>query len=173
MSLAELFAERCKRPERYPDIWEHLPVLAEYAGGCGHITEFGVRTGNSTIAFLHGMSRNGGKLISYDIADPEFSAPPTGNVSWVFNKRNTADYSLLIEETEILFVDSCHDYAHAAKELRHSEKVRKFIIMHDTSPNWGNGLGPLRAMVDFVSKNPWRVRQHFDHCNGLTILERK
>ena len=174
MTIAELYAERCKKPERFPDIWEHLPALAEEAGAHGHITEFGVRTGNSTIAFLHALSRNGGKLVSYDIGDPQFAAPPLGNVEWVFNKRNTADYSLLIEQTDLLFIDSCHDYGHAKKELRHAERVRHTIIMHDTSPNWGNGLGPLRAMLEFVTSDAgWQIHRHHDNCNGLTILKRR
>ena len=46
------------------DINQHLPTLREYGEKVDHITEFGVRSGVSTVAFLHAHPK---QLISYDI----------------------------------------------------------------------------------------------------------
>ena len=174
MSIEILYAERCKKPDHFPDIWEHLPTLREYAGRFSHVTEFGVRTGNSTIAFLAALYRNGGKLRSYDIESRQFAVPLLENVDWEFKIQDTGAYDFTIEPTDLLFIDSNHDYQHVVKELRHAKQVKHNIILHDTSPNWIGGTGPLRAMVEFVTGgNGWGIDKHFDNCNGLTILHRK
>ncbi len=49
------------------DIHEHLPVMAEYAARCDHVTEFGVGTGQSTRAWLYAQPA---KLVCYDSAPP-------------------------------------------------------------------------------------------------------
>ncbi len=173
MSIEELFQQRCQKPAMYPDIWEHLPKLSEYASKVSHITEFGVRQGNSTIAFWHGLVRNGGCLVSYDINKPEFNACPPPTISWVFNQMNTGEEGFEIYPTDLLFIDSCHDYAHVIKELKQERHVRKYIIMHDVSPMWIGGFGPLRAMTEFLDLNRnWRLIEFHDNCNGLAILER-
>jgi hypothetical protein len=45
------------------DINEHLPLLRIYGSLVDHITEFGVRHGNSTVALLASKPQ---KMISYD-----------------------------------------------------------------------------------------------------------
>lgn len=173
MTIAELFAQRSKKDIPFPDIWEHMETLRDYASRCSHITEFGTRTGNSTTALLYGLSGNGGKLFSYDLNPTEYSPPEIPGVQWTFRRQDTGAYDFIIEPTEILFIDSCHNYDHVKKELRHHERATRWIIMHDTSPNWGYGTGPLYAMAEFVSTHHWKVDKHFDNCNGLTILTRR
>src|SRR5262245_5381518 len=54
------YHQACSTPS---DINEHLPILSELAQRCDHVTEFGRRTGNSTIAFIHAQPK---RLVSYD-----------------------------------------------------------------------------------------------------------
>ena len=51
--------------------------------------------------------------------------------TWDFFVADTRQ--LEIEETDLLFIDTWHDYLQLKKELfRHSNKVKKYIILHDT-----------------------------------------
>jgi hypothetical protein len=68
---------RCRSVES--DIHAHLLRLAQLARECNHVTEFGVRSGMSTFAFLHGLSNKSRPVLrSYDLGDPYniFSASP-------------------------------------------------------------------------------------------------
>ncbi len=173
MTLEQDF-ERLKKPINQPglvnsDICEHMDTLRKYAKECQHITEFGVRDVVSSIAFLVDPHE---KIMSYD----NNPMPRTWEVldqckkegiNWEFKKGNTLD--IVIEPTELLFIDTLHTYEQLLQELRlHGNKSSKYIIMHDTR------LPALcRAIVDFIGENPhWRIKEHFTNCSGLTILER-
>jgi len=163
------------------DICEHMPLLSELAKGVGHITEFGVRSGNSSLAFLRGLAAraDAGTLVGYDIDTqllPDVHLPP--HVTWTVHNQSTIKPEFVIEPTDLLFVDSCHDHPHVLEELlRHSNHVRHLIVMHDVSPQWTGGFGPLRALLDFmesapVSQRRWRIAEFHNNNNGLAILNR-
>lgn len=177
MTIEELYNERCapKHPQGlYADIWEHLPLLRQYATRVNHITEFGVRTGNSTSAFLYGLSQNGGTYVGYDIDPQRFHPPEIHNVSFTFKQQDTSAPDLKIDPTELLFVDSCHQFGHVVSELRQHTQVSKYIIFHDVDPMWPGGFGPLRAMLEFISAHPeFRLIEFHTNCNGLAVLERQ
>lgn len=172
-----LFAARCRKEDGYQDIWEHLPKIREIAAKVRHVTEFGVRTGNSRIALLCGLiDGGGGRLIGYDIKPcglgPDWPQHPT--VEQIFIEANTGELRE-IEPTDLLFVDSDHRYEHVSRELRMAKHVRRFIVMHDTNKErdrqFGDGVVPARD--DFLKENPeWQMVYHADNCNGLSILER-
>ncbi len=175
MNIQELFEERCQKPREYADIWEHLPTLSRYAQEAKHITEFGVRSGNSTTGFLHGLSMNGGTLDSYDKNKTDFTPPIIEGVTWTFTQADTGSDTFFIPSTDVLFIDSDHTYEHVTKEFRFADRVRKYIIMHDTAFAWREfgGDGVWNAKRDFLTnKTEWRVKEHFENCNGLTIMER-
>jgi glycosyltransferase involved in cell wall biosynthesis len=152
------------------DINEHIPTLFEYARKCKTITEFGVRTGVSTRAFL----LSDAVLSSYDIIQDD-------NVRSLFNKvqeigRNAHYYiadvlKIEIFQTDLLFIDTDHTYIQLSQELKlHGNKVNKYIILHDTV-TFGAEL--TRAIFEFLSNNMnWRIKEHFNNNNGLTILEK-
>ena len=48
------------------DINEHVPKLRELAEQCDHVTEFGHRHGESSVAILSGRPRS---FVTYDTAD--------------------------------------------------------------------------------------------------------
>ena len=153
------------------DINEHLEVLYEYAQKCDHITELGVRTGNSTRAFLNAHKT----LISYDIEQDEHVQSLFYAASKLFHARyhNADTLNLEIEPTDLLFIDTDHTYKHLSQELElHGDKARKYIIFHDTTTY---GLELVPAIFEFMDKNhgEWIIDKHFKHNNGLTILKRK
>ena len=176
-TIDHLFNERSAKPHPdalYADIWEHLPTLKLLASRVSHITEFGVRTGNSTVGFLAGLAIHGGEMVSYEINAQQFAAPEIEGVSWKFIQSDTADLKM-IDRTDILFLDSCHTLDHITHELRFASSVRHFILMHDTSSTWIGGDQPRRARDSFLETDEgrkWRFISHWDNCNGLSLLER-
>ena len=164
----------------HPNLSEHMDTLVRYGHECQHITEFGsgVMDG-STIAFLMARPR---KLVSVDLVSPdivhetEVLATVMG-IDFVFVNAN--DLDLELEETDLLFIDSLHDYEHLKSQLeKYSCWVRKFIIIHDTEVHaergqteGHNGLRP--AIDEFLNQNhDWNPHEKFTNCFGLQVLKR-
>ena len=177
--LQQTYEELCNRPS---DINEHLPTLKKYADECEHITEMGVRWVVSTYALLMGKPK---KLISYDI-NPINSEPiqqmVKDDTDFEFKVANTLE--LEIEETDLLFIDTLHNYNQLKGELAlHSNKARKYIIFHDTTSfEWigesytgkVDEVGLWPAIEEFLENNEkWELHKRFTNNNGLTILKRK
>lgn len=166
------------------DINELLPIIREVASHCEHCTEFGVRNPTSTYAILAGNPK---KLVSYDIvrhenvSQVEALAP---NFEFVLGNSLEVD----IEETDMLFIDTWHVYEQLKAELkRHSPKVKKFILMHDSisfhsrdeapyneQPQkvYGTGPGLMRAINEFLQEGNFKVDFHAEYNNGLMVLRR-
>lgn len=160
------------------DINEHFPTLRKYASECKHITEFGTRFVVSTYALMAGLPE---KLITYDITPHSNiwqadAIAKANNVIFGFMERDTT--KVQIEPTDLLLIDTLHNYSQCLTELTlHSNNVRKYIILHDTETYGEKGesspYGLKQAINEFLSKNPqWVQREHFTNCNGLTVLER-
>ena len=154
------------------DISEHLPVLRRLASKCLHVTEFGVRTGNSTLALLAGLPK-GGTLVSYDIND---CSSAVSDERWTFNQADTSKLNL-IDTTDMLFIDTLHDYAQVVAELQHALAVRKYIAFHDTvlfgsnDESTGEGPGIMLAVLEFMRDNKrWVVQEAYGNNNGLLVL---
>jgi hypothetical protein len=171
------------------DIVLHLPVLEWFASKCKHVTEFGVREGCSTVALLAGVGRNGSDSVlhSYDIER-------TGIVGglqaldlpcrWEFHQGDTGSASLVVEPTDMLFIDTLHFYEHVQKELLyHGEKAAKYLAFHDSytcgvvdfSGHNPKAKGIRPAIEEFVeaSRHEWEVAYETTCNNGLLVLERK
>jgi hypothetical protein len=177
------------------DINEHLETLYNLGKECSHITEMGVRWVSSTWPLIYSNPK---KIISYDIIT-------NPNIIEVINLCNeySIDYSfqekdvlqLEIELTELLFIDTLHTYNQLIKELEiHSNKVSKYIVLHDTeffgrvdevvyehasnfvknNPITKQGL--MTAVEDFLSTElgqSWELFKIYKNNNGLTILKNK
>lgn len=153
------------------DINEHLETLYNYALKCDHITELGVRTGQSTRAFLNAHKT----LISYDIIQNEHVQSLFYAASKLFHARyhNANTLDLDIEPTDLLFIDTDHTYTQLSAELKlHGNKALKYIIFHDTT-TYCDELVP--AIFEFLdqSNGEWIIDRHFKHNNGLTIIKRR
>lgn len=177
MTSEQLFHQRMLgEGAGHPDILEHLCTLRLLARHCWHITEFGVRTGNSTIAFLAGMPRNA-KLVSYDINQPQFTPPEDAVGRWTFTQADTGNLPTL-QDTDMLFIDTLHTYDHVKRELRHANKVRQWLVFHDTvlfGTNGENNQPGINAAIrEFQAANPdWLTYADCKHNNGLLILEHR
>jgi hypothetical protein len=174
------------------DINEHMDTLVEYAKLCDHVTEMGARWGCSTFAFLHSKPS---KFVSYDINMTEnilnaINLSKVEKLDFQFIKKNVLEVE--IEETDLLFIDTWHKYGQLKEELfLHSDKVKKYLIFHDTEsyefndePSWGDLYKDVRelstekqgiwpAIQELLDKGDWEIEKRFTNNNGLTILKRK
>jgi predicted O-methyltransferase YrrM len=164
------------------DINEHLPMLSFLAEQCDHVTEFGVRTGESTLAFLHGLrGKHDAHLRSYDINDDyrvKQSFQPLTKTDWIFVTASTLTISK-IEPTDLLFIDTLHNFTQVSQELAlHGDQSKRWIAFHDTE-TFGTvgddgGEGINKAIHEFMDARPeWRVVYHTHRNNGLTVIERE
>ena len=172
------------------DINEHMHDLLTLANNCTHITEFGSRFGSSTKAFLKAPVA----LRAYDleIHNPLmnlFKIARKVGKDVEYEKANTL--SILIEPTDLLFIDTWHSQKQLHEELHlHGNAAKKYLVFHDThtygvrdeQKDWAAnpnrkamaGQGLLPAVIDFVIKNPhWSFKMHKTNNNGLTVLERR
>lgn len=175
-TLELAYAEACAGQS---DMREHCPVLRTLAGLCRHVTEFGLRDGVSTVALLAGLVPVGGSMVSYDVQDcPRTTQCLQGLVGdrWRFALGDSR--KVTIEPTDLLMIDTTHNYAVLSEELRrHVANVSRFIVLHDTTEfghrgdNKGDGL--LLAIGEFLVMNTrWHVQSHYPNCHGLTVLVR-
>lgn len=179
---------------RRSDINEHLPTLKEYTEKCSTVTEFGVRGIVSSYGFLAGKPK---RLFSYDITPPSRHG---GNLDIVYKltAENNIDYKFIqadtltidIEQTDLLFIDTYHTYDQLTQELaRHSNKVNKYIIFHDTvlfgytdqrydpisskKINTQNKkIGLMPAILEFLENEDWVLEKEFKNNNGLLIIKK-
>jgi len=140
----------------------------------------GVREVVSTWAFLNAKPR---KMVSYDlytsthINEPLRLAKESG-IDFSFVEANVLEVD--IEKTDLLFIDTAHQYEQLKNELsKHSGKVKKYIILHDTTlfahtdESTGNVGGLVKALDEFLEENSnWQRKEVFTNNNGLTVLER-
>jgi hypothetical protein len=161
-----MFMRACLSPS---DINEHLETICDYASKCDHVTEFGTREGNTTLALLNSTAQT---VICYDIDQcSRFSSGLLRRMGYgkkmVLHKMDILDKD--IEETDMLFIDTIHTKERFEQELkRHAPKVRKYIIRHDTH------LFPdlMKVIDDLVETGQWEVIEHRTNNHGLTVLGR-
>lgn len=169
--LSQMYYQWCNTPM---DINEHLPTLMRFAKECDHITEMGVRGIVSTYGLLMGKPKT---MISYDICDCDWlpvRAMVQHDTNFTFIQADTRE--CVIEPTDLLFIDTLHNYNQLKIELsRHADKVNKYLIFHDTSSFEFHGeteeIGLWPAIAEFLEDNTeWSILERFHHNNGLTVL---
>lgn len=150
------------------DTIEHHGTMKLRAAECRVIVEFGVHLGGSTGAFLKGLPADG-ELHSWDIAEcGQAREAYQGDPRWRFNREDSR--LATIPECDMLYIDSAHVRAQVEAELLHAPKVRRWIMLHDTTTYMAEVVPPV---LHFLASHPeWRLAEHYDFCNGLTILER-
>jgi hypothetical protein len=174
------------------DINEHLETLYNLGRECSHITEMGVRWVSSTWPLIYSNPK---KMISYDIVtSPNINEVlelcNEYSINYSFEQRDVLQ--IVIEPTELLFIDTLHTYNQLRKELEiHSNKVSKYIVLHDTEhfgrvdeEIYGHANGSIKTMYtirqglmtaieDFllsdIGRN-WKIEKIYENNNGLTIL---
>ena len=183
MTSTILKTEYCIARDTPSDINEHVELLNILAQEVAHVTEMGVRNGVSTRAFLAADVT----LRSYDLVLTnqirelmELARSDGKDVKYI--KANVLD--IIIEETDILLIDTWHCYEQMIDELRkHAPSVRKYIICHDTQTygtsseelrgqRGSNGLLPAIIHYLIETAGTWQFKIHRTNNNGLTVLER-
>jgi tetratricopeptide (TPR) repeat protein len=172
-TLAELYEQACRT---HSDVNEHVPTLCELAKECEHVTEFGTRTGVSTAGLLMAQPK---KLVCYDMKrfpQVDLLGKLAGPTEFIFHQADVR--TVVIEETDMLFIDTWHIYEQLREELRlHADKVRKYIVLHDTTTFGENGeteghRGLWPAVEELLAEGRFRLRARYENNNGLTVLER-
>lgn len=170
----------------------HLPRLRDLASGLDTVVEFGVKRGASSTALLLGAKR----VISYDIAETPEAKALKAMVGERWEYRIGDSRKAEFDGADMLFVDSQHDGAHVDAELACADRVRRFIVAHDTitfgsvgakgetgmhswqyakgqcCPEWALGV---RIAFDrlMIRDDSWRIKAHYPDSHGLLVLERR
>lgn len=147
----DLEAEYRRRCTTRSDINVFLPRLVELVEETDamHVIELGVRSGNSTVAWLHGLERTGGSLTSIDVSP----APDLGaHKHWRFVQGDDLDSAVLssLDQADIVFIDTTHEYAQTLAELiayRPLVRPGGYMILHDTELVIG-GIQPVKLAVE-------------------------
>lgn len=161
------------------DINEHVERFRQLGAECAHVTEFGVRRGVSTIAWIAARPK---RLICYDTmrtADGDCLQDIARSAGVAFEYRIQDVLQTSIEETDLLFIDTEHTYDQLRQELElHADKARKYIVLHDTELNAQCGSVPgtrglWSAVTEFLAARPeWAIQARYKNNNGLTVLVR-
>lgn len=198
--LLELYEYQAANPS---DINEHLAKLRKLAGDSSSVVEIGTRNMISTWGIIQGLSENSFSTKSYlgiDLQEPPleilFLIKGLANENAItFGFQQANDMHIDIPNTDMLFIDSLHTYAHLTYELnRFASKVNKYIAMHDTSSPWGEeddieydgdyseypeGIdrtkrGLWSAVEDFlVGHSDWILLERYFNNHGFTVLQRR
>jgi predicted O-methyltransferase YrrM len=124
----------------WSDIQGHMQFLKETAEGYAKPTviELGVRSGQSTSAFLAGIAGNGGELWSCDVDQPSVPAHWHDLPQWhllVADDVGVQAREWLPAACDILFIDTSHEFRHTVTELFfYVPRVKPggVVLMHDT-----------------------------------------
>lgn len=180
--MNELEIEYKQACETDSDINQHLPTLRRYARKVKSVTELGVRRGVSTRAFLVCPV----DYVGYDLNMVPPGLRELGSTATMDRPDRKVEFrrgdstKISIDETDLLFIDTLHNYLQLAQELRiHNKHVSRYIILHDTHTfgyrdESGGGPGLVPALLEFMDKQVgnWAIIEHRVHNNGLTIMER-
>lgn len=172
-SMEQLYAEIERRPR---DLNEHMATFKKYAALCKTVTEMTARR-ESTIALLAGRPE---QVTSYSTEVDGYVAKSVELVKdttkWQRNNFTMGTLVNDLQECDLLFIDTKHNYAHLKMELAaYQTRVKRFIILHDTVvygvTGDDNGPGLMQAMAEFMRENPqWKVIRQHNNQYGLTIL---
>ena len=159
------------------DIVGHLPYLYQRALATdGYLVELGVRSGESTCAFLAALAASDtGFLYSVDIDNPR----------WYFVQGDDmilaqAD-GVLPDEVDLLFIDSSHQYQHTYDELNlYGARVEDggVILLHDTDLEVAPGSVrdedkdfPVRRAVQEWCREHGLTPEFREGWHGLGVIE--
>lgn len=137
LSYAQEYERRLHGP--WTDIQDHLEFLYDTvrAYESPDVVELGVRSGESTSAFLAALEDiASGHLDSVDINPPQVPQHWFENPQWTFHQGNDLDLqAVLPPEFDVLFIDTSHTYEQTLAELRaFVPRVAPggIVLMHDT-----------------------------------------
>ena len=134
MSFADEFHERL-------DVWSDVQYCMPLMVQTGlryqqvRILELGVRSGNSTSAWLLAAQQTGGHVWSVDTMAPEVPAHWADSGLWTFICGDDLAIPLPDGGFDVVFIDTSHSYAHTLAELRRFVPLVNpggTVLAHDT-----------------------------------------
>jgi predicted O-methyltransferase YrrM len=170
-SVAEAYAQLRHQPS---DIREHLDtfVALTKALDAQRVCELGVRSGVSTIAWLHGLNGTGGHLWAVDI-DP--ATVEHQRLTFVQGDDCSPEVlGQIPDDLDIVLVDSSHLYVHTVREIElyapklapggcmvfHDVDIERFDHHPDDEPPF-----PVRKAVEEAAHElGWQVDWASDTC---------
>jgi predicted O-methyltransferase YrrM len=171
------------RCSTWSDIQNWMPTLRDTvrAYPSAAVVELGVRSGNSTSAFLYAVDEVDGHLWSVDVNTPAVPGWWWSYPRWtcrIGDDCNPAIAADLPAEVDVLFIDTSHHYDHTLAELRlYVPRVRPggTVLMHDTeleAPDGyiGDPFPVARALDDYCAEAglSWENRTG---CYGLGVIK--
>jgi predicted O-methyltransferase YrrM len=161
------------------DIVDHLPRLHQEACRPGvTVIELGVRSGNSTSAFLYAAEQNDGHVYSVDIDRAKL--PWLGHARWTFMQGDDLDLADdLPDGVDVVFIDTSHHYGQTLAELdRYVPKVKAggVVLLHDTELERPDGAPdqdppfPVRKAIDEYCGKHDLIPEFVTGCHGLGVI---
>ncbi len=174
--ILDEYRMRCLVPS---DIYEHLPRLYDEAShGYALVIELGVRSGNSTAAFLAAVTEHGGHVWSNDLNQPP--VPWAGHEQWTFIEGDDLAISdQMPRNVDVLFIDTSHHFQQTAVELElYVPKVKPggVVLLHDTELEYPEDRPhtdppfPVRLAVDLYCEEHGLTPEYVTGCNGLGVI---
>lgn len=164
------------------DINEHLPTLYQLAVEINAkvVIELGVRSGESTIAFLEAMHTTDGHLWSVDVDPCEGAKQKMKRYGlddrWTFTVLDDISYGMSkwdrTKKADIVFIDTSHEYRQTQMELNVYDQIVRpggLMILHDTVSRPQGVLKPIREFLD--THRGYRF-ENLENCCGLGILRK-
>ena len=176
--IAAEYEVRCRE---WSDIVDHLPRLYDEAsrGDC-RVLELGVRSGNSTAAFLAAVEKHGGHVWSVDIVQPHVPPQWFAHDQWTFAAGNDLELAdRLPRDVDVLFIDTSHHYRQTLWELElYVEHVKPggVVLLHDTELERPDGAAdddpafPVLAAVWEYCSRVGLTYELVAGCNGLGVI---
>lgn len=140
------------------------------------VVELGVRTGDSTRAFLAALNDLGkGELISVDNNPCQgVRSKLRGEPRWVFVQSDSVELGRKWKKgIDIILLDTIHTYEQVSSELNvWYPWVRNLIFVHDTVlPR--HDYGVKRAVRDFLDDHPEIDYKNLTEFPGLGIMRKR
>lgn len=182
MTVVDEYVTRCAGNS---DIVGHLPYLHARAAHDGAwALELGVRSGESTCAFLAAVEAHNGHLWSVDIDPPSIPIEWYDNTRWSFIQGDDLDPAVAVRlphMVDLLFIDTSHQYRHTFDELStYGSRVRQggCILLHDTDLEVAPGSVqdedrgfPVRRAVQDWCKTQFFTPEFREGWHGLGVIE--
>ena len=175
------FAQRCAAPS---DIRDHLPRL--YAEACRYpnvrVLELGVRSGNSTSAFLAAAEEVDGTVHSVDLVFPNVPADYITSPRWFVSTGDDLALEPTLPDCDVLFVDTSHHLDHTLAELRAfwpHVAPGGVVLLHDTELEHPEQVPaddppfPVRVAVETFCAEVGATPEFVPGCHGLGVIHKE
>jgi predicted O-methyltransferase YrrM len=174
--LDDIYRQRC---EAWSDVVEHMTVFHDTVvdANARTVVELGVRSGNSTAAFLAALEQTDGQLWSVDIKLPKVPIEFHDCGGWTFVLGDDLDVAdQLPDDIDVLFIDSSHHYYHTLAELDLYGARAATILLHDTELEHPDGAPaidpsfPVRTAATQWCARTGRAWKNLTNCYGLGVI---